>query len=412
MKRSTYQLRLTVRKMLTAVGMLLNSLFLISCGKQTGNAKEGNNHSVIFKYLSTYTEQYCIDSMHSETYNRGCKYLFDTQTGKAVPFCFDASCEHKPSVYSSKGMLLEQGCMSYDFASTVQFLNEDGMYFFQNGRLYFADLQGNNRKIITELRKPYTVNQDICWYTEEALYIAYTIPYELLCSENGSTTEWYCGEAKEKQEAGLLRIPYSGEGEEVLYSSDEFYEMQIADIWYRDGTVYFLVLGKERPSRSIDYSQDKEVWQALIEEEERVTFTRAYSFSISSGALQEMFQTKPYTGSYFFTDVYGLETERGTLELYRYSGDKACETEIPISAGIASDHGIVAWDRNTKEAVMIDEESGKVISRSPLTYDDITISVVVGESYYGVISRDGTIVHAYISEKDFWNGNKKKIVEY
>lgn len=61
---------------------------------------------------------------------------------------------------------------------------------------------------------------------------------------------------------------------------------------------------------------------------------------------------------------------------------------------------------------MIDEENGKVINRSPLTYDDITISVVVGESYYGVISRDGTIVHAYISEKDFWKGIKKGIVEY
>lgn len=405
-------MRLSVRKIILMVYILVSCLFLSSCETQKNNVKKSDNHSVIFQFSCTYTEQYCIDIVHSEAYNRGCKYLFDAGTGKAVPFCFDVACEHKPSAYSSGGKLLEKGCTAYDYGSITQFSCGDTMFFLQERTLYSADLQGRNRKVICELSKPYFVNQNVCWFTEEALYIAYTNPFEWISSENGDSVEWLCGQEREKQEAGLLRIPYSGEGEEVLYSSDEFYEMQIGEIWYRDGTVYFQVLGKERPGRLIDYSQDKEVWQAMIDEEERVTFTQVFSYSSSSGELREMFQTKSYTGCYFFKNVYGLRTETGTLQLYRYTGEKTAETELPVSAGILSDHGIIAWDRNTKEAVMIDEESGKVIKRSPLTYDDITISVVVGESYYGVISRDGTIVHAYISEKDFWKGIKKGIVEY
>ena len=334
-------------------------------------------------------------------------HYFDAATRTGGVFCFDPTCEHKRLVESATGGLAEQGCPAYDYSGTAVFLSGDHLYFFCERCLWQADRQGYNRKIITRLSKPYEGTE--AFFTDEAMYISYIFTYEYSPVENeNGEPEWRVGELREKPEAGLVRIPYSGEGEELIYCTDEYYEGMVAPVRYRDGRLYFAVYGMDRPSIFVDVVNDPD-WKEKVAEERRHTYVAAYEYTVSTGEIKQLFAPRPNTKSYFFSNTFGFLDDSGTLELYRYNGEKTVESEIAFSVIHPSSYDIVGRDKDN-HVVMVSEETGKVMKRSPLAWQDFNLDKVIGESCYGTTSVGGNGYTAYISAEDFWKGNKDGIL--
>ena len=210
-----------IRKLSLALVVALCVVCLIGCGKKKPKEETGEETStpgtgVIFQDNGTYTEKYVL------TRPEGSKqplHIYDVETGLLSIYCFDPGCEHKPEKRSLDGeTVLEKGCPAYDYITYPVYIKENTMYFFHDNCLWSADVTGQNRKEITRIKRPvYTSN---ALYTDEALYLTYTTPYEWILHEENGTSEWIAGEMKEKQEAGVLRIPYSGEGEQQQDPND------------------------------------------------------------------------------------------------------------------------------------------------------------------------------------------------
>lgn len=393
---------------------------LTSCGKnpkkQTGipseeqssngilsdiSAPEGEG--VIFKDGNTYTEEYVIYTPEGSSRP---KYIFDIKTGQSIPYCFDTACEHKHEKRSADGNeILEEGCPAYDYTDASVYIFDDSLWFFSEQCLYQADVTGLNRKEVTRLSKPYFCNNTYSYYTDEALYLTYSLPFELIEKEGNGKTEWLAGGYREKPEVGVLRIPYSGEGEEVIYSSDEFYQMNAVELWYHDGCISFQILGSDRPPGKVDYSASQEDIMAQIEEEQKHTYVEAFDYVIATGEVKSYAYQKPYRGIYFFRGAYGLIQEGNQLELYRYSGEKIAITDEQFS-GVYSDRYIIGYNMENNKGILRNQDDGKVVKTSPFTWEDFLLEVVVGESYYGW--KDGQ--RAYISASDYWNGNMDGII--
>ena len=353
----------------------------------------------------TFTEEYRI---YNDTYHgQVIKMIFDVRTGRTVPFCFDVACEHIPSDYKDEDD--KSSCVAYDFGVFPIYLNKQCLYYIQSDGLYSANLQGENRKLITQFQKPYSISS--CIYTDEAAYIAYTIPYDILSSGEGKNKQWFSGQAKEKPEAGVLRVPYSGEAEEVIYASDEYYDMQIAELWYHNGNVSFQVIGLERPSKFTLCAPESEEWKSMVEEERKHTIVEALNYSVVNKSVSSLYRKQTYCTIYFFSDVYGILTDNMTLELYRYNGEFVAETEISLYNIYRSDHGIYACEWGTRDYVLLSQDNGKELKRE-FKIKDFVITAIVGKSIYGVSSVTEEYVPAYISEDDFWNGNTEGMIEY
>lgn len=385
-----YQLRVCIL-------LFLIEVLLTSCTKEKKTKQQDN--CVLFLYgVDTYSEDYVLYSGGSNP-----RLFFDVATGTSGPYCFEPGCEHQRSVYSEQGELIQQGCPAYDYLELSVFPLGDFLYYYSSGCLYQADRKGNNRKLITRLSKPYE-RPAVCCYTEEALYISYSFSYEYtLEADNTGKSIWRAGKKKEKPEVGVLRIPYAGTGEEILYHSDEFYEMQIAEIAYHGGKVVFRVLGLDRPSEDFDLTApDASDW---ITEERKHTFSEAYCYKTATGDLTQLWAPRQYTKSYFFENSYGFMDETGSMELYHYDGERIGEAENVLWEVFPSTHNIVGWDKNTLEGVMLSDETGKEMKRSPLTWEDFNLYAVAGDSYYGFVGNK----QAYISANDFWAGKKEGI---
>lgn len=376
-------------------------VLLSSCGKKA--ELDQPNNEVMFRAGSeTYMENIAL--YHPMGQNNPL-YYFDVSTETGGPFCFDPTCDHKISVWSEKGELIKRGCPACDYSELAVFLYGDYLYYFSSHCLYRADRQGNNRRIITELSKPYEMPM-ACFYTDEALYISYSFTYEYYQVKNkDGELEWRAGELRDKPEVGLLRIPYSGEGEEVIYCTDERHEAQVSEIEYRDGNIVFLVTWMDRPSNYVDMINDPD-WKEKVDEERKHTFIEAYEYTIASKDLKLLFEPRQHIAYYFFSETYGFLDDYGTLDLYHYDGEKGVEPEIDFWRIYPSTQNIIGWDKEKHEGVMVSEKTGKVIKRSSLSWTDFNLYLAVGESYYGMVDGD----MAYISAKDFWSENKDGII--
>ena len=395
------------RQIVLFVCLCLASIVLVSCRRDKPKQAAKTEGVLFYHDRGTYCEKYVL-------YNgsHGMKYLFDVSAGTAVPYCFDPGCEHKKAVRDTNGTIITEGCSAYDYSELAVFLCDDCMYYFSSRCLYRADRDGTNRKKIVELSKPYEIRPEMCCYTDEALYVSYTLSYEYTQTANADgTTVWLAGEFREKPEAGLLRLPFSGGKEEVVFSSDELYAMQVVEIWQHEKNVAFLVQGMDRLT---NYEEaDPEDWQAFSAEEKKHTFLAVYDYSVSDRTVVSVLDATPNIDVYFYSEVYAIGRESGELELFNYSGKRVCSTEIKISPSVKCDRAIIGWDAATKEGVMLSEHTGKIEKRSSLTWEDIVLTVTVGDSYYGSVTNpDGRSVRAYISANDFWAGNKSGIVVF
>lgn len=392
----------TVRKSFTA---LFTTCFLIILFVGCGNEKkdgQSNERVIFYRDGGTYAESYALFT------NGGPRCYYDVEHEYAGPYCFDPGCEHKRPVRNDAGEVIRQGCLAYDYTDEPVFLCGDYLYFISSYCLYRADRQGNERKKIVEFTAPYEIYGNNCYYTEEALYIAYSVSYEYSPVEsNEGNSGLKVGKQKEKPETGVLRIPFIDGKEEVIFHSDEQYAMQIVEFWSYDGHLIFMVQSMDRPSNYVDYNADN--WKELIEDERCHTFLEVYDYCESTGEIKRIVEPRSNIGIYFFSKVFGIiEEEPGHLELFRYSGEKVGITEESLFFGVASDKGIIGWSNDTHEWILLDELSGKVMKRSPITRQEFSLSVVVGESCYGyVLDSEGNYVRAWISFNDLWEGNRK-----
>lgn len=379
--------------LIIVVGVLLGTV-LSSCGRKATPKQSDSGE--------TYMERVYF---YKPSGSNRPLYFFDTSVEEGGPFCFDPACEHRMAVRTESGEVVEQGCPAYDYSDIGVFLSDDYMYFFVSPYLYRADRQGNNRKVIAKLTAPYEGPYAWC-YTDEAFYMSYTLSYEYsMVEKDDGTAEWRAGKLREKPEAGLLRIPYSGEGEEVLYHTDEFYEGQIGEIKYHDQQICFVVYGMDRPSNFVDVINDPE-WKEKVADEKNHTFIEAYDYEIATGNMKLLFEPRTYIANYYFSDTYGFLDDSGTLELHRYEGAKAPQPEVDFWRIYPSTHDIIGWDKEKHEGVKVSEETGEVLNQSPLTWEDFNLIRVIGSHYYGMVDT----YMAYISEEDFWDGNKDGII--
>ena len=368
----------------------------------SGESAEG----VIF-YLDggTYTEKYALYTPEGTSQPL---HILNVESGQSSIFCFDPGCEHKKTKMSLDGTeVLEKGCPAYEYGPV--YITGDTLYCFSNGSLWSGDVTGNNRKEITKLGLPIYYGANFL-FTDKAMYVSYVSHNEWVFREE--TSEWVAGMPKERQEAGLVRIPYSGEGAEIIFRSDEYYEMQVKQLYYHDGCICFMVGGKDAKDTGVvpDYSQPAEVWQAQIEELMQHEVNSYYDYVTATGEVKLLFTEKPAKGAYLFRNVYGNIQKFGTpgpLELHKYSGEKTADTEVQFY-GYNCDHGIIGMNEETQHGVMLSEETGKVIKTSPFTWEDFTVEVVVGETFYGRVGFE----RAYISAEDYWAGNKDGIIRY
>jgi len=385
-------------------------LWSVGCGKEKKQFN-GRSDCILFNYDgNVYTEDYMVYNDRS-----GKKNIFSVADGNAMPYCFDPGCEHrKRSERKESGEIVEQGCLAYDYNEAPFFLCGDSLYFLFSRALYCADLQGHNRRCIVKLTKPYVLYDNTCWYTEDALYVAYVLPYEVVQSmNNNGEAEWVAGERKEKQEAGILRIPFSGEGEETIFCSDEYYDMQIVDLWLQERKLFFTVMGRDQPNPRNAAEYTSEDWQTMVEEERKHTLLEIDEYDLSASTIHRILEPKPYLGVYFYSEVFGIEQQTGVLDLYRYSGERIAQTELSLYFGIRSDSGIYGWDTNTDELVKLSETTGEIVRRSKLTGKDFDVTVVVGDSFFGgVVNSNHQLIKGYISAEDFWSGDKNGIIVF
>ncbi|MBR7019460.1 MAG: hypothetical protein IKI15_00205 [Lachnospiraceae bacterium] len=424
MRRNDSEGKRNPRRWLAAVVCIV-CMVMVSCGKpddkneDIGALRSGttelrggtpsevhcDGRIVFFRDDATYTEDYVLFSNS----DMGIWY-FDVTTGQSGRYCFDPTCEHKHAVYSPDGKtLLEEGCFSHELASWP-FPCGEYIYYYHYGPSYLArtDRTGNNREILWEPQRPYGPPACI-YFTDEAVYIAYQNSYEykLVEGSNGETV-WVSGNLKEKLEVGVVRVPYSGGKEEVIFRSDEYYNMGIYEFEYYNGKLRFLIGGMDRPANNdIDLMQDPEVWQPLVEEERQHTLTIAYEYTITTGAIRKIFELKPYTGSYFLQESYCTVDGDFKLSLYSYDGAKLWEAANPMDV-VVSDHGLIAVDMKSNQYSLLDEKTGAVLKTSPFTWDDFRMDVVVGDSFYGHVGMQ----RGYISAEDFWAGDRDGIVCY
>lgn len=393
------------------LGILFICLFLTACGKKkkTEEPTVKGNDVIFFRDEGTYTENYVLFLQEGSNTNL---WYYDVAAGQAGPFCFDPTCDHKRAVLSMDGKVLQEGCISYEIEPPV-YPSGDYLYYCTKSplRLYRTDRQGNHQEILAEPNKPYGFIIT-AFFTDEAAYISYQTAYEYTAVTNNSgETEWRAGGLKEKAEAGLLRIPLDGGKEEVIFRSDDYYDMTVYDFKYHDGKLRFLAFGTDCPSEAfsdLDIMNPDD--RRFLNEH---TVDEGYEYTVNTGELRQLFHFSQHTASYFFDDCYGILDDDERLILYRYDGEKVSESEIVNISCMVSDHGIIAYDLKNKIYIQLNEADGSIAKKSTFSWTDFMLDVVVGNSCFGRIqTASGELVRAYISVDDFWSGKKEGIVPF
>ncbi|MCR5530811.1 MAG: hypothetical protein K6F26_03065 [Lachnospiraceae bacterium] len=402
--------------------MLFCAFFCLSCNKREKKTTEENGKTVFAGFSDTCTETYVI---YQDNYHTGQFRFFDVTTGQAGPFCFNPTCEHKRELRSYTGEILREGCVAYSFGLSPLFLYGNYAYYYNPPSLYRTDRQGNNRECICTLSRPYEVTASAGCFTEEAYYMPYILSYEYeLVENNNGEAEWRAGKLKEKSEFGILRIPYSGGPEQVIFRSDEYYDMAPDSIYFRDGHVCFSVNGMDRPNDNPynDLNEDgtpktmQQVvadpnFQSRIEDNMNHTLLAAYDYNISSGEVTELFRNRVRCAAAFRESSYVVfDSRTKTVELYHYDGTKIANARVKMDGAISSDRNYIGWEYNSSDIVMLDEKTGQEINRVHYENRLFSLYAAVGKSYYGHVSDEEGTRWFYISEENLWNGDTDKIV--
>lgn len=384
---------------------------LTSCGRQEKEPEDvlKTDAVVFFRDGGSYTEQYAVYTKDGKSPNL---WYFDVTTKQSVPYCFDPSCDHRRAERDLDGNIISKGCISYELGSPL-FINEGSVFYYSDSEncIYRTDLSGNNRKAVARLSRPYGYTSAV-YFTENEAFLSYNMTCEYKQVGEGSKTEWIVDKVKEMPEIGVIRVPLDGSGEEVLFRSDEYYEMQVCEFHCFDGRLHFVMVGKDRPT---DYEKFGDDFQALMEDDLKHTVEEGFEYTTSTNELRKLFFYSTYVPTYFFDKGYGILNDADKLEIYHYDGEKVAESEIDrmdlIENTRLPNHEIIGRKTDTGEFFLMNPENGEILKKASLK--GFVLNAAVGNSYYGIIDgTDGQGILVYISAADFWNGNEKGIVPF
>ncbi|MBR5659386.1 MAG: hypothetical protein IKX10_08350 [Lachnospiraceae bacterium] len=363
---------------------------------------EGSNNA--------FSGKYALFQEYSD-HGRVSLHFFDVSTGQSDYYCFDPGCEHKPPQYDFvTGELISDFCMAFDLGGKSLYLQKDCMYFFDYPYLFRADLKGENRRIVSELKQPDSSSfvQEI--YTSSCYFRSFTYSNEMIekTDENGECS-WWLGEPLDRRKLVIIMMPLDGSEPKEIFIEDDLYDLSIQNLKEYNGHLYISTCGLDVPYGSLpDIQKDIEGYYEALNQHNH---TKVYDYDILSGRLIDLTETLSIQGGgvYDFANGYIVKCSVGDEPgvLYDQSGQMICELPFSVGHLVQSDHYILAsWAMNGEYWYYLYDPIEDMILQKVDGSDAIFLETAVGESYYG--GKNNQIY--YISSKDFWEGHMEKAI--
>lgn len=326
------------------------------------------------------------------------------------------------------GEVIEPGCISYEMSSFAVMVQGEHCYFLNDdGKVYISDLQGENRREVGALPEYlYISNVTDVFYSEDAIFVMYNLDYEVMETKgkNGET-RWIAGRVKDWITRGILRIDFAdGKCSEVFQREECTSYLSQHDV--RDGHLYFAFWYSDIPYQD-EYggSYGKAIPEELTalsleeyrEEKSRRTWVDVYDYNIVTGELTVSMKKKHVASGRiaFCNGFFAVTEDEGVTGLYRYTGERFRELDFSLCVSVWSDRNLICSKLGDDGVYMqIDENTGEVIRRTEGVFPVSSFSPItmIGNSCYGLLSKDGVSWEGYISAQDFWKGNLSNAVQF
>jgi len=349
--------------------------------------------------------------------------VYDVKSGRDLVFCFDPGCEHEKGQKSRTGEVIKKGCIAYEFYMDTVMLKGDNCYFMDRftGEVYCSDRQGENRRLLGRI--PTYIQANNVFFSKDALFAAYATQYEMIEIQNeGGEPRWVIGDKKDLDTCGIARFDLK-DGTFTEVFRNEGYNAMVSQREIRGDHLYFQysynVLPYMAPDGEMFGIDRPEEYKDLSVEEYRAEFERLfkmfiYDYDISTGELKVVLENEPVINVCFCKDFFAIAVPgSGKTKLYRYNGECFRELDYTMTRGIRSDeHLICFFEETPADCMMIDETTGEELKRVTIPQNTIFPYVIIGESCYGSVSKNGTSGSGYISAEDFWKGDFSKAVAF
>ena len=372
---------------------------------------------------SFYTEDYALHYS-----NHGRLQIFDVKTKEDHVYCFDPGCEHKRGKRSITGEVLEAGCIAYELSSSTIMPQDDNCYFMKDtGEVIRSDLQGMNQRAIGSL-PPYLNynNAHDIFYSKDSLFVIFDLPYEMIevKDENGESS-WIVGGMKDKETRGIIQIDLNNGTRSEVFSAEDYNSyLSQTDVrgdhmyfayWYCD--IPYMDMFGETYGRTIPEELKGLSPEEYREELNKRRWVDVYDYNISTGELTASLKHKHVEEGniVFCKGFFALSEDENTSGLYRYDGERFRQLDFGIQALVRSDdHLVCCSNRAPGDYMQIDEKTGEVLKRikTPVSYDAFLPRVIIGESCYGILNKNGVMAAGYVPASDFWNGDITNAVQF
>lgn len=358
---------------------------------------------------NAFAEQYALFQEYSDQ-GRVSLHYYDVLTGKSSYYCFDPGCEHKPPQFDMiTGELISDFCMAFDLGGGTVAIRNDNCYFFNFPSLFCADLGGENRRVISELKFPYSSSFVEEIYTATHYFRSYTYSNEMIekVDENGKHS-WWLGEPLDRRKVVIIMVPLSGGDPKEIFCEDDLYDLSILNIKEYNGHLYFTTGGLDVPYKTLpNIQEDMEGYYKALKQHNH---TKVYDYDITNDHLTDLTETLSIQegGEYDFANGYIVKCSEGDEPgvLYDHFGQRIRDLPFAVGHLVQSDHYILAlWAMNGEYwYYLYDPVEDKVLQKVDGS-NMILLEAAVGESYYG---RNNNQIY-YISSKDFWEGHAEKV---
>lgn len=360
--------------------------------------------------------------------NHGRLQIFDVKTKEDHVYCFDPGCEHNRGKRSITGEVLEAGCIAYELSDSTVMLRDDRCYFMKDsGEVIQSDLQGMNQRVVGALPPylNYNIAHDI-FYSKDSLFVIFDLPYEMIevKDENGESS-WIVGEMKDKDTRGIIQIDLNNGIRSEVFSAEDYNSyLSQTDVrgdhmyfayWYSD--IPYMDMFGETYGRTIPEELKGLSPEEYREELNKRRWVDVYDYNISTGELTASLKHKHVEEGniVFCKGFFALSEDENTSGLYRYDGERFRQLDFGIQALVRSDdHLVCCSNKAPGDYMQIDEKTGEVLKKikTPVSYDAFLPRVIIGESCYGILNKNGVMAAGYVPASDFWNGDITNAVQF
>ena len=334
---------------------------------------------------SFYTEDYALHYS-----NHGRLQIFDVKTKEDHVYCFDPGCEHNRGKRSITGEVLEAGCIAYELSDSTVMLRDDRCYFMKDSG---------------EVIQSYEM-------------------IEVKDEKNGESS-WIVGEMKDKDTRGIIQIDLNNGIRSEVFSAEDYNSyLSQTDVrgdhmyfayWYSD--IPYMDMFGETYGRTIPEELKGLSPEEYREELNKRRWVDVYDYTISTGELTASLKHKHVEEGniVFCKGFFALSEDENTSGLYRYDGERFRQLDFGIQALVRSDdHLVCCSNKAPGDYMQIDEKTGEVLKRikTPVSYDAFLPRVIIGESCYGILNKNGVMAAGYVPASDFWNGDITNAVQF